>query len=169
MPVHDDCTMDVDALAAAVAADRAAGIEPLAVVATAGTINTGSVDDLEAIADLAEREGLWLHVDGAIGGFLALSSHPDAVRGLERADSLALDLHKWMQAPIDVGLALVRDEAAHRATFSVVPPVPPARHARAGRQRGVVQRVRHRALPRVPGAAGLAGVQGLRRRRLRRG
>jgi glutamate/tyrosine decarboxylase-like PLP-dependent enzyme len=113
--------MDVEALAAAVAADRAAGIEPLAVVATVGTINTGSVDDLEAIADLAEREGLWLHVDGAIGGFLGLSSHPDAVRGLERADSLALDLHKWMQAPIDVGLALVRDEAAHRATFSVVP------------------------------------------------
>ena len=121
VPVRDDYTMDVDALAAAVAADRAAGIEPLAVIATVGTINTGSVDDLEAIADLAEREGLWLHVDGAIGGFLALSSHPDAVRGLERADSLALDLHKWMQAPIDVGLALVRDEAAHRATFSVVP------------------------------------------------
>ena len=121
VPVRADWTMDVDALAAAVAADRAAGIEPLAVVATVGTINTGSVDDLEAIADLAEREGLWLHVDGAIGGFLALSSHPDAVRGLERADSLALDLHKWMQAPIDVGLALVRDEAAHRATFSVVP------------------------------------------------
>ena len=121
VPVRDDYTMDVEALAAAVAADRAAGIEPLAVVATVGTINTGSVDDLEAIADLAEREGLWLHVDGAIGGFLALSSHPDAVRGLERADSLALDLHKWMQAPIDVGLALVRDEAAHRATFSVVP------------------------------------------------
>jgi aromatic-L-amino-acid/L-tryptophan decarboxylase len=121
VPVRPDFTMDVDALAAAVAADRADGIQPLAVVATVGTINTGSVDDVEAIADLAEREGLWLHVDGAIGGFLALSSQLDAVRGIERADSLALDLHKWMQAPIDVGLALVRDEAAHRATFSVVP------------------------------------------------
>jgi aromatic-L-amino-acid/L-tryptophan decarboxylase len=121
IPVRGDFTMDVDALAAAVAADRAAGVEPLAVVATAGTINTGSVDDLSAIADLTEREGLWLHVDGAIGGFLALTSHPDAVRSLERADSVALDLHKWMQAPIDVGLVLVRDEAAHRATFSVVP------------------------------------------------
>jgi glutamate/tyrosine decarboxylase-like PLP-dependent enzyme len=121
VPVRPDFTMDVDALAAAVAADRADGIQPLAVVATVGTINTGSVDDVEAIADLAEREGLWLHVDGAIGGFLALSSQPGAVRGLARADSLALDLHKWMQAPIDVGLALVRDEAAHRATFSVVP------------------------------------------------
>ena len=121
VPVRDDWTMDVDALAAAIAADRAAGVEPLAVVASAGTINTGSVDDLEAVADVAEGEGLWFHVDGAIGGFLGLSTAADAVRGLERADSLALDLHKWMQAPIDVGLALVRDEAAHRATFSVVP------------------------------------------------
>jgi len=119
--VRSDWTIDVDALSAAIAADRAAGVEPLAVVATVGTINTGSVDDLEAVADVAEREGVWLHVDGAIGGFLALSAEADAVHGLARADSLALDLHKWMQAPIDVGLALVRDEAAHRATFSVVP------------------------------------------------
>lgn len=130
VPVRDDYTMDVDALAAAISADRAAGIEPLAVVATVGTINTGSVDDLEAIADLCAAENLWLHVDGAIGGFLALSSHPDAVRGLERANSLALDLHKWMQAPIDVGLVLVRDEAAHRGTFSVVPPY--LKHATRG-------------------------------------
>lgn len=121
VPVNPDFTIDLDALAALIAADRAAGIEPLAVVATAGTINTGALDDLEAVADLAEREGLWFHVDGAIGGFLALSGQADAVRGLERADSLALDLHKWMQAPIDVGLALVRDEKAHRQTFSVVP------------------------------------------------
>ena len=119
--VRDDWTMDVAALAAAIAADRAAGIEPLAVIASAGTINTGSVDDLEAVADVAEAEGLWFHVDGAIGGFLGLSTAADAVRGMDRADSLALDLHKWMQAPIDVGLALVRDEAVHRDTFSVVP------------------------------------------------
>ena len=121
VPVKDDHTIDIDALAAAVAADRVAGLEPLAVIASAGTINTGAVDDLDGIADLAEREGLWFHVDGAIGGFLALSGQADAVRGLDRADSLALDLHKWMQAPIDVGLALVRDERAHRETFSVVP------------------------------------------------
>ena len=121
VPVHDDFTLDVEALAAAVAADREAGIEPLAVVASAGTVNTGALDDLEAIAELCEREGLWFHVDGAIGGFLALSGSAGAVRGIERADSLALDLHKWMQAPIDVGLVLVRDEPAHRATFSVVP------------------------------------------------
>jgi glutamate/tyrosine decarboxylase-like PLP-dependent enzyme len=121
LPVRDDLTLDVDALASAVTADRAAGITPLAVIATAGTINSGAVDDLDAVADLAEREGLWFHVDGAIGGFLGLSSTPDVVRGLERADSLALDLHKWMQAPMDVGLVLVRDEEAHRSTFSLVP------------------------------------------------
>jgi aromatic-L-amino-acid/L-tryptophan decarboxylase len=136
VPVHDDFTLDVDALAEAVAADRAAGIRPLAVVATAGTINTGAVDDLDAVADLAEREGLWLHVDGAIGGFLGLSGRADLVRGLARADSLALDLHKWMQAPIDVGLVLVRDEAAHRATFSVVPAY--LRHATRGLAAGDV-------------------------------
>lgn len=121
VPVTDDFTIDLDALAATIAEDRAAGLEPLAIIGSAGTINTGSIDDLDALADLAEREGLWFHVDGAIGGFLALSNSADAVRGLGRADSLALDLHKWMQAPIDVGLALVRDEAAHRSTFSVVP------------------------------------------------
>ena len=121
LPVLDDLTLDVTALQAAVTADRAAGITPLAVVATVGTINTGAVDDLQAVADLAEREGLWFHVDGAIGGFLGLSGRADLVRGIERADSLALDLHKWMQAPIDAGLVLVRDETAHRATFSVVP------------------------------------------------
>lgn len=121
LPVHDDLTLDVAALEEAVAADREAGITPLAVVATAGTINSGAVDDLHAVADVAEREGLWFHVDGAIGGFLALSAAAAQVSGIERADSLALDLHKWMQSPIDVGLVLVRDEQAHRETFSIVP------------------------------------------------
>jgi aromatic-L-amino-acid decarboxylase len=121
VPTTDDLTMDVAALAAAVAADRAAGVTPLAVVATAGTINSGAVDDLGAIADVARREGIWFHVDGAIGGFLGLSGAAHLVRDLHRADSVALDLHKWMQAPIDVGLVLVRDEQAHRDTFSIVP------------------------------------------------
>lgn len=122
LPVHADLTLDVAALEAAVAADRAGGVRPLAVVATVGTVNSGAVDDLAAIADVAEREGLWLHVDGAIGGFLALSANPpEAVRHLGRADSVALDLHKWLQAPFDVGLALVRDARAHRDAFSVVP------------------------------------------------
>ena len=130
LPTHEDATLDVDALRAAVGADRAAGITPLAVIATAGTVNTGAIDDLLAIAAVAREERLWFHVDGAIGGFLALSSAADRVRGLELADSVALDLHKWMQAPMDVGLVLVRDPAAHRAAFSVVPAY--LRHATRG-------------------------------------
>lgn len=121
VPTGDDLTMDVAALEAAIAADRATGTTPLAVVATAGTINSGAVDDLGALADVAAREGLWFHVDGAIGGFLGLSGAAHVVRDLHRADSVALDLHKWMQAPMDVGLILVRDERAHLDTFSVVP------------------------------------------------
>ena len=121
VPTRDDLTMDVTALEAAIAADRAAGTTPLAVVATAGTINSGAVDDLGTLADIAGREGLWFHVDGAIGGFLGLSGATHVVRDLHRADSVALDLHKWMQAPIDVGLVLVRDERTHRDTFSIVP------------------------------------------------
>ena len=169
VPVHDDFTLDVDALAAAIAADREAGVEPLAVVASAGTVNTGAIDDLEAIADLCEREGLWFHVDGAIGGFLALSGSAGAVRGIERADSLALDLHKWMQAPIDVGLVLVRDEPAHRAHLLRRPHLPRARRPGHRRRRGVVHRVRAGAVPRLPGAAGVDGLPRLRRRRLRGG
>ncbi len=121
VPIRDDLSLDVAELEAAVAADRAAGVTPLAVVATAGTINSGAVDDLGAIADVARREGLWLHVDGAIGGFLGLSGAAHLLRDLHRADSVALDLHKWMQAPIDVGLVLVADEQGHRDTFSVIP------------------------------------------------
>ncbi len=119
VPVLDDYSMDVAALADAIATDRANGVTPVAVVATAGTVNTGATDDLGAIADLVEHEGIWLHVDGAIGGFLNLGGEAGRVRGIERADSVALDLHKWMQAPMDVGLVLVRDPSAHRGTFSV--------------------------------------------------
>lgn len=136
LPTYDDASLDVGALREAVAADRAAGIVPLAVIGSAGTVNSGAVDDLTAIAEVARAEGLWFHVDGAIGGFLALSSAADAVRGLGLADSVALDLHKWMQAPMDVGLVLVRDPVAHRAAFSVVPAY--LRHATRGVAAGEV-------------------------------
>ena len=91
-------------------------------VGSAGTVNTGAFDDLDALADLAEREELWFHVDGAFGALAALS--PDlrpSWPGMERADSLALDLHKWMYMPFEAGCVLVRDEEAHRRTFSLTP------------------------------------------------
>lgn len=111
--------MDLKALAAMIAADLARGIRPACVIATAGTTNTGAVDDLRAIADLCRRHGIWLHVDGCIGALLAIapeSAH--LVAGLERADSLALDLHKWLHAPFDVGCVVVRDRGLHRETFA---------------------------------------------------
>ena len=90
--------------------------------ASAGTVNSGAVDPLDTLADLAAAEGLWLHVDGAIGALAALT--PDLrpkLAGMERADSVALDFHKWMYMQFEAGCVLVRDEAAHRGTFSLTP------------------------------------------------
>jgi len=122
VPVDAAYRVDVAALAKMIAADRAAGLVPCCVVGNAGTINTGAVDDLQALAELCEREKLWFHVDGAIGAVVALSpAHRHLVAGMERADSVALDLHKWLHIPFEAGCALIRDRAAHRATFALMP------------------------------------------------
>jgi glutamate/tyrosine decarboxylase-like PLP-dependent enzyme len=122
IPVNADYTLPVAALEQAIAADRAAGLRPICVVGSAGTVNTGAVDDLRALADICQREQLWFHVDGAIGAVAVLA---DSVRpqlaGIERADSIALDLHKWMHIPFEAGCILVRDGEAHRRTFSLTP------------------------------------------------
>ena len=111
--------MDPDALRAAVAADRAAGRHPLAVVGTAGSVNLGTFDDLGALADLCAAEGLWLHADAAFGFWTRLAEPPwrGLSAGIERADSVALDFHKWMAAPYAAGAVLIRDRAAHLAAF----------------------------------------------------
>lgn len=99
--------------------DRLAGLQPFAIVGTVGTINTGSIDDISALADIAEEHGLWLHVDGAFGALAALSpATRSLVEGIERADSLAFDFHKWMYVNYEAGCVLVRDAEAHRASFS---------------------------------------------------
>ncbi|TWF54337.1 glutamate/tyrosine decarboxylase-like PLP-dependent enzyme [Neorhizobium alkalisoli] len=102
-----------------IAADRAAGLLPFLVVGTAGTVNTGAVDPLDAIADIAARENLWFHVDGAIGALAVLS---DELRpkfaGIEKSQSVALDFHKWGQVPYDAGFLLVRDGAAQKRTIA---------------------------------------------------
>jgi aromatic-L-amino-acid/L-tryptophan decarboxylase len=109
----------LDRLEAAIDEDRAAGRAPFAVVGGAGTVATGATDDLEALADLAARHGLWFHVDGAFGAWAALSDAlRPALRGIERADSIAVDYHKWMYQPYEVAAVLVRDPAAHRAGFN---------------------------------------------------
>ena len=107
------------ALEEMIEADREAGLHPFCVVGTAGSVTTGAIDDLEAVADIAARQGLWFHVDAAFGGALMLSERlSPRLAGIERADSLAFDLHKWMHVPYDVGCVLVRDAEAHRTTFS---------------------------------------------------
>ena len=119
LPVGPDFRIDLGALERAVAEDRGAGRRPFAVVGNAGTVNTGAVDDLTALADFAQRERLWFHVDGAFGALAALSERlRPLVAAQARADSLAFDLHKWMYLPYDVGCVLVRDPAAHRRPFA---------------------------------------------------
>ncbi|MEZ0092941.1 aspartate aminotransferase family protein [Streptacidiphilus sp. EB129] len=114
--------LDPVALREQVRADRAAGLRPFLAVASAGTVNTGAVDDLAAIADVCAEEELWFHVDGAYGAFGVLDpvvAHRYA--GLDRADSLALDPHKWLGVPVDCGCVLVRDAEELRGAFSLVP------------------------------------------------
>ncbi len=122
IPTGPDCTLDVVALRSAIAEDRAAGYQPACVIATAGTVNTGAIDDLQRVAALCRGENMWFHVDGCIGALLALA--PDnghRIAGLEQADSIALDPHKWLHAPFEVGCALVRDAKSHRGTFALNP------------------------------------------------
>ena len=117
-----DLRIDIAALRTAIAEDRAAGFQPACVIGTAGTVNTGAIDDLQALASLAEEEDLWFHVDGCIGALIAIApENAFRVAGIERADSVALDPHKWLHTPFEAGCALVRDASAHRATFAVTP------------------------------------------------
>ena len=114
--------IDPATLRQAIREDRAAGFQPACIIANAGTVNTGAIDDLQALATLAAEEDLWLHVDGCIGALIAIApENAHRVAGIERADSVALDPHKWLHAPFEVGCVLIRDAAAHRATFAVTP------------------------------------------------
>jgi glutamate/tyrosine decarboxylase-like PLP-dependent enzyme len=119
IPADTNHRMDIVALKAALAADRAAGLRPFLIVGTAGTVDTGAFDDLDAIATIAAHENIWFHVDGAFGATAAFSAtFKPLLRGLERADSLAFDFHKWAQAPYDCGCVLVRDRGMQLATFA---------------------------------------------------
>jgi aromatic-L-amino-acid decarboxylase len=122
VPTDDLLRIDVAALAGMVAQDRDDGLLPICVVGVAGTTNTGSIDDLPGLADFCEREGLWFHVDGAFGAWAAIApASRHMVAGMERADSLAFDLHKWMNLTYPVGCVLVRDAQAQLRTFSLTP------------------------------------------------
>jgi aromatic-L-amino-acid decarboxylase len=129
IPCDAQYRLPIDALRAAITADRAAGLLPFAVVTTAGTTNTGAVDRLDVVADLCAEQGLWHHIDGAYGAFFHLDPTLRAMlSGLSRADSLTLDPHKGMFLPYGTGALLVRDGAAlrtaHEATADYLPAMP---------------------------------------------
>jgi aromatic-L-amino-acid decarboxylase len=114
--------VDVAAMRAAIEADVAAGLRPICVIGTSGTVGTGAIDDLDAIADLAAEFDLWFHVDGAVGAVGALfDGLRDRFAGIERADSVSLDPHKWLYVPIACGMLLVRDDANLLHAFHVDP------------------------------------------------
>lgn len=122
VPVNDAMQIDLAALRATIEADRTSGHHPLCVVGVAGTTNTGSIDDLHGLADLCSQEGLWFHVDGAYAAWAAIAPQSKSlVAGLERADSLAFDLHKWMYLPYPIGCVLVSSADDHRRAFSLTP------------------------------------------------
>jgi glutamate/tyrosine decarboxylase-like PLP-dependent enzyme len=123
IPTDSKLRMDVEALRRQLDADRAEGDLPLLVVGTAGSVSTGAVDPLPDLALLCREYGLWFHVDGAYGGFAAaVPDAPEELRGLSGADSVAVDPHKWLYAPLEAGCALVRHPEALRAAFSYHPP-----------------------------------------------
>ncbi|HEY3231323.1 MAG TPA: pyridoxal-dependent decarboxylase, partial [Roseiflexaceae bacterium] len=123
IPVDAQYRMDIGQLRTAIAADRAAGLRPVCVAASAGTVNTGAIDQLDALADLCEAEGLWFHVDGAYGGVAVLAQQTAGLyAGMERADSLAIDPHKWLYMTVECGCVFVCDAQAMRDTWNLVPP-----------------------------------------------
>jgi glutamate/tyrosine decarboxylase-like PLP-dependent enzyme len=122
IPVDSSYRIDLSRLKKMIAEDRSAGHLPFCVVGNAGTVNTGAIDPLDKLADLSQSEKLWFHVDGAFGALAALV--PELRRnlaGMERADSIAFDLHKWMYMPYEVGCVLVKNKDAHQKAFAVTP------------------------------------------------
>ena len=120
--INDDYTINIEALKNQITEDKANGLQPVCVIGTSGTVNTGAIDNLNAIADICEKENLWFHVDGAIGAIAMLSDTlKPQLKGIERADSVALDLHKWLHMPFEAGCVIIKDNAAHKKTFSLIP------------------------------------------------
>jgi aromatic-L-amino-acid decarboxylase len=120
VPVNAEFEVDVAAMEAMIRADREAGHRPFCIIGTAGTVQTGATDDLEALADLAAREKLWFHVDGAFGAMARLSPETTGItKGMERADSLAFDLHKWGYLPFDIACVITREDRQLVETFSM--------------------------------------------------
>jgi glutamate/tyrosine decarboxylase-like PLP-dependent enzyme len=123
IPTDVALRIDTDQLESMIAGDIEAGRVPVAVIASAGTVNTGAIDPLDSVAEVCSRHGVWLHVDGAYGGpAIVTEEYASELAPIGKADSVALDPHKWLYVPIDAGVVLVRDAGAMRDTYSLVPP-----------------------------------------------
>jgi aromatic-L-amino-acid/L-tryptophan decarboxylase len=120
--VNDDYSINIDGLKQQIKEDKTNGLQPVCIIGSSGTVNTGAIDNLNAIADICRDENLWFHVDGAIGA-IAMLSHKvkPQLKGIERADSVALDLHKWLHMPFEVGCVIIKDSNEHKNTFSLIP------------------------------------------------
>jgi glutamate/tyrosine decarboxylase-like PLP-dependent enzyme len=119
IPVDADYRMDLAQLKSAIAEDRKSGVQPFLIIGTAGTVDTGAIDDLAALADIAARARIWFHVDGAFGALATLSPRQKPrLAGIERADSIAFDFHKWAQVTYDAGCVLIRDSQIQLDTFA---------------------------------------------------
>jgi aromatic-L-amino-acid/L-tryptophan decarboxylase len=123
IPINNDYTVNIDLLQKAIDEDRKNGYTPACIIANVGTVNTGAIDPLIELSNIAKKENIWLHADGAFGAItkFAKTSH-HLVDGLELADSIAFDLHKWMYIQYDCGCVLIRGNHPHKETFSVIPP-----------------------------------------------
>src|SRR5580704_11960430 len=122
LPTDDEFRVRIDALEATLSEDKRNGVRPMCIVGMFGTTNTGAVDSLPALRRIADREGMWLHVDAAYGGGMLLSHEwPMRNMGLELADSVTMDPHKWFYAPLDAGALLVRDERRLTLSFGMKP------------------------------------------------
>ncbi len=121
--INEQGQMDLEKLKTALLEDEKQGIEPLAIVATAGSVNLGLYDPIEDLATLCERKNIWLHIDGAFGFWSRLADEPwrSLSHGIERASSIACDFHKWMFVPYDCGACLIREREIHKQTFSERP------------------------------------------------
>jgi len=122
IPVNEEFQIDIESLKAHISEDQENDYHPICIIGNAGTINTGAFDDLNSLANICEQEDMWFHVDGAFGAWAILSPKlKSLVSGINRADSLAFDLHKWMYMPYEVGCTLVKKEEEHRQAFSLTP------------------------------------------------
>ena len=123
IPTNDDFTVNLQLLKNAIKKDRDLGLLPACIIANVGTVNTGAIDPLIELASIAKEEGLWLHADGAFGAIAKFAKNSsNLVAGLELADSIAFDLHKWMYIQYDCGCVLIKSGHPHKETFSVIPP-----------------------------------------------